>query len=122
MPLPGGFNHLGSVAIDTPALKPYTESALSSATWIPHASPCTLATIAIQNTDVQTVYLQVYDGPELVAVYPVPPAGIVYERIDLRIEKYLAVLMSTSASAVVAPASAAVVSLGVQEWQSGPLL
>lgn len=121
MPLPLGFNHLGSVAIDTPALVPYTDAALSSAAWTPHPGPCTLATIAVQNTDAVTVYLLVRDGGTLVAAYPVPPAGIVYERVDLGIASHLELSLSTSASTAVAPASAGVVSIGVQAWASTSL-
>lgn len=119
MPLPYGRNHLGSVSIDAPALIPYTEDALSSTVWVAYPKPCALATIAVQNKDVQTVYLHVYDGTALAAAYPIPAAGIVYERIDLRIEKYLGLLLSTSASSAVAPATAGVISIGVQEWASG---
>lgn len=121
MPLPHGFNHLGSVSVDTPALTPYTTGSLSSVAWTPHPAPCTLATIAVQNTDVQTVYFLVYDGQDIVAAYPIPPAGIVYDRVDVKIKNHLGVLLSTSATSVAAPASAGVASIGVQAWASGPL-
>jgi hypothetical protein len=121
MPLPHGFNHLGSVSIDTPALIPYTTGSLSSVAWNPHPSPCTLALIVVESTDTHINYLQVYDGQNLVAAYPIPPKGIVYERIDVKIQTFLGLILSTSATSVVAPSSPGVVSIGVQAWASGPL-
>lgn len=121
MPLPLGFNHLGSVSIDTPPLVPCLNSSASSSLWVVYTGPCSLDMFSVHNADTVTVYLHVYDGPVKVAAFPIPPAGIVYEHPRLRIQHALGLLLSTSSVTTVAPASAGVVNAGVQTWVSGNL-
>lgn len=121
MPLPGGNNHLGSVSIDTPALVPFANEAISSTLWSPVQGACVMSLFAVENTDAVMTYLQVYDAGVLVQTYPVPAKGIVYEHPGIKISGQLGLALSTSSSTLVAPATPGVLSIGVQTWVSGSL-
>lgn len=121
MPLPVGYNHLGSVSVDPLPLEPYANEAISAVLWYPVAGPCIFALFAVENTAAATTYLQVYDAGVLVQTYPVPAKGIVYEHPEIKVKHQLGLALSTSSSTLVAPASAGVLSIGVQSWVSGNL-